>query len=135
MYRILQFDERICAIYSAREEVSLYTLDYAQYSSYDYSCIAIMCLCVWESDTRHFIGSECEWSSDDSVQFSSSMHIAERAKITPNMNKLVAGHGFNNTMQLVTLRTRRKGFITMQTFCPYKPTNSFKYTRNVVNLQ
>ena len=47
-----------------------------------------MCLCVWEIDTRNFIGSECEWSSDDSVQFISSMHIT----------KLVAGHGFNNTI-------------------------------------
>ncbi len=55
--------------------------------------------CDWESETRQSIGSQCEWSSDDSAWLISSTPAAKQPKITPKMCKPAIFPGFNNTVE------------------------------------
>lgn len=57
--------------------------------------------CDWESETGQSIGSECEWSSEDSIQFINSTPVTKRPKIQLDLKITTPanGVGFNSSIE------------------------------------
>lgn len=56
--------------------------------------------CDWESEARHSIGSECEWSSDNVIQLINSTPATKRPRIDLKITTPANGVGFNSSMEV-----------------------------------